>query len=272
MPYLIAACAVMALFLVYLFFLEPGRLPKNADNVLWRTKYAHRGLHRKDKTVPENSLSAFSAAVEAGYGIELDINLSSDGKIVVFHDERLSRVCGIDKAITDCTYAELSQYRLCGTNEKIPLFSKVLSLVAGRVPLIIELKNTKNTKELCEKAAAFLDAYQGPYCIESFNPRIVCWFYKNRPNIVRGQLAAAPRSYGKSNSYFQKLISSSLLTNVTTRPHFVAYNHRDSHHKPQLGIYRMLGGKLVGWTVSDPRDIDYCTAYFDVIIFEYLRP
>lgn len=267
----IIAIVLIVLFLVYLFLLAPHTLPEGVDHTLWQANYAHRGLHSKDKSVPENSMAAFKLAVEAGYGMELDINLTVDNQIVVFHDDNLKRVCGVDKLIADCTYEELLQYRLCGTEEKTPLFSEVLKLIDGRMPLIVELKATKRNNELCRRAADMLKDYKGTYCIESFHPLLVRWFYKNRPEIVRGQLSAGHKEFG-SLPFYQRLILSSLLTNVMTRPHFMAYRHQDAHHKLRLSLFKLLGGKLVAWTVRDNDDIDYCKKRFDIIIFEFFRP
>ncbi len=264
----IIICAAAALLILNMLLLAPGRFPKKMSAELWRTLYAHRGLHTKDKTVPENSMAAFAAAVENGYGIELDVNLTADNQVVVFHDDGLKRLCGIDKKIIDCTYEELQRYRLLGTQEKIPLFTDVLKLVGGKKALIVELKTSSRRKELCEKTAGILDGYKGPYCIESFDPRIVRWFKKNRPQTVRGQLSA------KCNGqlpFFQGLLLTGLYFNIVTRPHFVAYKHEDII-RFKLGLYRLLGGKLVGWTVRDTDDASCLMRYFDTIIFEFFRP
>ena len=271
MTVLIIIIALAAVFALYIFLIAPGRLPKAAPAALWQARYAHRGLHDKQDTLPENSLAAFAAAVEAGYGIELDLRLTADDQVVVFHDHNLKRVCGVDRDVADCTYEELQGYRLSGTEERIPLFTEVLALVDGRAPFIIEMKSTKRNTALCEKAAALLDAYSGPYCIESFHPGIVMWFKKHRPGVVRGQLAAGYRQYAGLPGW-QKLLLSSLFTNVFARPHFVAFRHEDAHAKLKLWLYRLPGGKLVGWTVRDTDDIAWCERFFDVIIFEYFKP
>jgi glycerophosphoryl diester phosphodiesterase len=267
--YIVAA--LILIFALYILLLSPGRLPQSAPPALWRARYAHRGLHDKENTLPENSLAAFRDAVKEGYGIELDINLTTDDQVVVFHDDDLKRMCGVDKRVADCSWEELQGYRLNGTEQRIPLFSEVLSLVDGRVPLIVELKNTTRNAALCAEGAALLDAYGGPYCIESFHPGIVTWFKKHRPEVVRGQLAAGIRQYGKQ-VWWQKLLLSSMLTNVASRPHFAAFRHEDAHGRLRLKLYRMAGGKLVAWTVRDTDDIAWCERFFDVIIFEYFRP
>ncbi len=268
--YIIAA-ALVVVFGVYLFLLAPGRQPKDAPAVLWQSRYAHRGLHdQKNAAPPENSLAAFEAAIKAGYGMELDINLTTDDRVVVFHDDDLKRMCGVDKRVADCSWAELAAMRLSGTEHRIPLFSEMLALVNGRMPLVVELKNTNRRETLCEKAALMLDAYTGPYCIESFHPGIVSWFKKHRPGVVRGQLAAGIQEYGKQ-TFLQKLLLSAMLTNVWSRPHFAAYRHQDAHGL-RLRLFRLLGGKLVAWTVRDTDDIAWCERFFDAIIFEYFRP
>ncbi len=266
----IIICAAAALLILNMLLLAPGRFPKNMNPVLWRTLYAHRGLHTKDKSVPENSLAAFAAAVENGYGSELDVNITADNKVVVFHDDDLKRLCGVNKRIIDCTYEELKRYRLLGTQERIPLFTDVLALVGGKQALIVELKTSSRRNALCEKTAAILDGYKGPYCIESFDPRIVRWFKKNKPQTVRGQLSAKRRGY-KGQPFIQTVMLSGLIFNIVARPHFIAYKHEDIKWF-KLGLYRLLGGKLVGWTVRDTDDASRLMRYFDAIIFEFFRP
>lgn len=262
---------LIGFFLLYLFFIAPGAIPNHSDSLLWKSHYAHRGLHEKNRTVPENSILAFTKAVEAGYGMELDVNLTADGKVVVFHDDSLLRVCGVDKLITECLSTELSDYPIENTEQTIPLLTDVLELVAGQVPLIIELKNTKEWQQLCVKTAALLDDYAGVYCIESFHPGIVGWFYKNRPEVIRGQLSAGYRNLG-GTPLWQRLLIASVVTNVVARPHFIAYKHEDAHHRLSLWLFRQFGGKLVGWTVRDNDDRVRCMDFFDVIIFEFFRP
>lgn len=265
--------AIIAIFIIYILLLLPGRMPKEVDDRLWTSYYAHRGLHEKDKSIPENSMAAFKKAVAAGYGIEMDLNLTADGKIIVFHDDNLLRLCGVDKLITDCTYGELMIYNLENTEEKIPLFEEVLSMVDGQVPLIVELKNTKNLNELCSKTAEYLDQYEGLYCVESFQPLIVRWFYKNRPDVVRGQLSVGRKSLkGLDVKLWQWLLIISFATNFITRPHFMAFHHGDARRKLGLSLFHLLTGRLVGWTVQDTDDIEYCKKKFDAIIFEYFEP
>lgn len=137
---LIVLIVVCLGFLAWLFCIAPAS-PRGDFAEMKKYDYAHRGLHEKDLSVPENSMAGFKAAVEAGYGIEFDLQLTKDKKVVVHHDRSLKRVCGADVSIGDLTYKELQQYRLQNTEERVPLFSDVLALVDGRTPLIIELKH-----------------------------------------------------------------------------------------------------------------------------------
>ena len=115
--------------LLYILALAPGRLPPKTSSRLWTTAYAHRGLHTKDCRIPENSLAAFSAAAAAGYGIELDLQLTADGEVVVFHDDNLLRLCGIDRAVADCTWQELQQFNLLSQGKRSPCLAKCLPLL-----------------------------------------------------------------------------------------------------------------------------------------------
>lgn len=268
---MIIVCVIAALAAVYVVLVAPGRLPRTAAAEIWQTAYAHRGLHSRDGEVPENSMAAFDAAIASGYGIELDVHVTADGQVVVFHDDDLARMCGAENEVRCCTYAELSQYRLLGTDERIPLLSEVLRRVDGRSPLLIELKNVKSRTLLCEKVAGLLDGYRGACCVQSFNPLMVGWFKKNRPQTVRGQLAGGRRRY-KGLPFYQGFLLSALLTNVIGRPHFAAFWHEDARSSLGLGLVRLLGGKLVGWTVRDTDDIAGCQSFFDTIIFEFFRP
>jgi len=254
----------------YAFLVAPGRMPREAD-ALWRKHYAHRGLHSADQSVPENSLAAFGRAVDAGYGIELDVTITADDQIAVFHDDTLARACGVERDIRECTWTELQKCRLFGTEHGIPLLSEVLALVNGKVPLIVELKSTKRYRALCERTAKLLDEYPGLCCIESFDPRIVRWFALNRSDMVRGQLAAGMRSYN-STPWYQSLPMSALLTNVLTRPHFAAYRHQDARRKLGIRLFKLLGGRLVAWTVQSPEDERRCRRLFGTVIFEYYKP
>ena len=146
---------------------------------------AHRGLH-KGREIPENSMLAFQKAVEKNYGIELDITISKDNEIVVFHDDTLNRLCNVNGNIEDFEYSFLKKLKLYETQEHIPLFSEVLDLTKNKVPLIIEIKKHKNIGILETKLCELLNNYDGEYYICSFEKKILTWFKKNKPNLKRG--------------------------------------------------------------------------------------
>lgn len=237
--------------------------------LFYHVNYAHRGLHSKDKTVPENSLAAFKAAHDAGYGAELDVQLSKDGQVVVFHDETLDRVCRVHGKVVDFDYEDLKKMRLLDTEETIPLFTEVLDTFYGAGPLIVELKTSgKRNKELCEKTLKILRGYKGVFCVESFDPRIVYWFKKNAPDIIRGQLAMSYKDYKKEG---WPAIAAKFLSkaggNIFTKPDFNAYDLSVSRPKNILKQNKK-GIMLVAWTSHDP----VSEKDNDAVIFEFYHP
>ncbi|MDD3428488.1 MAG: glycerophosphodiester phosphodiesterase family protein [Oscillospiraceae bacterium] len=258
-----------AVILLLIFALRPQTPVTQQMRPFINRNFAHRGLHTEDKSVPENSLPAFEAAVKAGYGMELDIQLTKDGQVVVFHDDTLNRVCGVEGRVDAYTYEELQAFGLCKTNYTIPLFSEVLQLVDGKTPLIVELKTGPHNAELCEKGLALLQSYSGDYCIESFDPNIVRWFYKNAPDILRGQLASVPKSYGSSTSPALAFMAGNLLANFLGRPNFIAY---DKVEKPLLAKLGSIGAMRVVWTIRPENDIAYYQNKNDAVIFEFYTP
>ena len=234
--------------------------------------YAHRGLHSEG--VPENSMAAFKAALEAGYGVELDLHLLKDGSLAVFHDGSLLRMTGQEGRPEDLTAADLASVRLGGTEETIPLFSQVLELFAGKIPLIVELKPAGgNHGALCAAACAMLDSYNGPYCLESFDPRCVRWLKKNRPELIRGQLSEnffASKSSPLSPP--MKFFLTHLLENFLTVPNFVAYRFSDRKQLSNFLSRRLWGAQGVTWTITTQTDYDTAVAEGYLPIFEGFRP
>ena len=165
---------------LYVFLMHP-RIRRADSSPFLGTFFAHRGLHDNNHQIPENSLAAFQRAVDAGYGIELDVQLSADQIPVVFHDATLGRMCGIDRRVNELTFAELRQLSLVNTKEHIPSFQEALALVNGKVPLLVELKMEHLDFDIPREADALLSEYSGDYCIESFHPAALDWYRKNRP-------------------------------------------------------------------------------------------
>ena len=245
----------------------PGRVTGRQKAPFDGVNFAHRGLHSRDKAVPENSLAAFHKAAEAGYGIELDVQLSKDGEVVVFHDDTLDRVCGVNARVDALTYEELSALRLCGTEERIPLFTEVLAVINGSGPLIVELKNGPRNRELCEKTNRILSTYRGDVCIESFNPLIVAWFRMHEPHLLRGQLATTMKDYAEDNvTGVRAFLLHNTLLNFLARPQFIAY--RIGPRPPLVHLCEALGAMKFCWTSHEPRN----EKGNDGVIFEFYRP
>ncbi len=269
--FLILLCAAAALLGLFTLSVM-GRSGHKGLEALRGWAYAHRGLHGKG--VPENSMAAFRAALDAGYGIELDIHLMKDGSLAVIHDASLKRTAGADIRIEDLTAADLENYRLEGTNEKIPLFSEVLALFDGKAPIIIELKPVDgNHAALCQAVCDAMEGYPGAYCMESFDPRCVYWLKKNRPEIIRGQLTEDfvhnPRSPLPG---IIKFAMTHQLMNVGTQPDFVAYKFQD-RSTPSLNLCRKIWGvQGVTWTLTSQEDYDRAVKEGYLPIFEGFCP
>jgi hypothetical protein len=243
--------------------------PKMAPFKEWF--YAHRGLHDNESDAPENSMKAFQRAVEAGYGIEMDIQLSKDRVPVVFHDFTLDRICHAEGRISDYTYAELQQFCLCHSKEHIPKFEDVLAMVDGRVPLIVEFKIEFKDLSLCPIADRLLSQYKGMYCMESFNPLGVWWYRCHRKRVVRGQLADAFLEEGiyRGPIYF---VLENLLTNFIGRPDFVAYNHKYPRGLSRRLCCGVFGAAGAAWTIKSEEELESAEKYFDIFIFEGFLP
>lgn len=263
--WILAVCLIL-----FWFLLRPGRYDAAQREMVLGVNHAHRGLHTQDKSVPENSLPAFRAAVQAGYGIELDIQLSKDGEVVVFHDDTLDRVCGVHGRVDAYTLEQLREMRLCGTEETIPLLTEVFEVIGGKVPLIIELKMGPRNDELCRKGLALMRAYSGPFCIESFDPRIVCWFRKNAPDILRGQLTDRPCNFKGQANPIAAFALGHLFTNVLARPQFIAHGPGKKTWSARLA--ESMGALRFCWTVRPGDDIAAKQEENDAVIFEFYHP
>ena len=251
----------------YAFLVAPRMIKKPDVSVLKGVHYAHRGLHDNHSDAPENSMKAFQKAVDAGYGIEMDIQLTKDKIPVVFHDETLNRMCGVEGKVWEFTYEELQKLTLAESEERIPKFEDVLALVGGKVPLIVEYKLDVPSTEVCEIADPMLQAYNGIYCIESFHPFAVKWYREHRPEVIRGQLS---QDFSKQEKYKGKFIYwllSNLLTNVLTRPDFIAYNHKDADMFSRK-VCSLMGALPVAYTIKGQEEYEKAKDQFELFIFD----
>lgn len=252
-------------FLLYMGMINPGK--KRRHPVLQVKHFAHRGFHGLDG-IPENSMAAFQRAKELGYGIELDVQLTKDHVMVVHHDYHLKRTCGAEHYICDLTYAQLSRYRLMGTDERIPRLVDVLREIDGVVPLLIELKMETCDQHLCRLLAKTLDHYEGLFCIESFHPYALLWFRKHRPEIIRGQLSEQffkEKEWKHIPAYF---IMKNLLTNFLTKPDFIAYHYRYKDCLPLKICRKFYKIPIYGWTFREKKEYKKNQPYFQGFIFE----
>lgn len=272
---LILLLVLAVLFLLLLLLLRPDPSARKKMAPFVGRRYAHRGLHCAQDGIPENSLPAFRRAVEAGYGIELDLHLTTDGRLVVFHDDTLDRVCGATGRVDEKSYAELQQLRLLGTEERIPLFSEVLDIVAGKIPMIVEVKYQKNYPALCEKMMSQLRDYTGLYCVESFHPQVILWMKNHAPAVARGLLSDR---YTEGEGNMTRLTpatwaSQQLLFNWLTAPDFIAYNYLTAPRTRTLSLIRKVWhAPCVAWTVREEQKEPLALARFDAVIFERYRP
>lgn len=230
---------------------------------------AHRGLFNHN--YPENSLGAFENAVKNNFGIELDVQFTKDKKVVVFHDDNLERMTKDKRNVNELTYKELKNLKLLDTNETIPLLEEVLSLVNGKVPLVIEIKTCDNIIQLGEETYKLLKDYKGKFAVESFNPMVLKWFKKNAKEVVRGQLSGDYKNYNNNLKKYENFVLEYMLLNFISKPDFIAYelcvlpNFR-------VSSLRRRGVPIITWTVKSNKDMEKAYKYADNIIFDSFIP
>ena len=257
----------------YLLAINPKSGRKPDFSGFDRAFYAHRGLFDNESLDhPENSYRSFELAIGKDYGIELDVQVTKDNIPVVFHDATLKRACLVDKRVSELTYEELRQYQLFHSNACIPKFSEVMDLIHGQVPVIVEIKMYEDNSRVNELAMQVLDSYKGVYCVESFHPKSLRWFRKNRPMVLRGQLSAnfiRGKEPGNKIRYFTW---QNLLWNFLTKPDFVAFNYKE---KDMLSVkicrklYKVI---MFAWTIRSEEGFQEAKDSFDYFIFDSVVP
>ena len=263
----VAALLILS-FCIYLFLIKTER--RDDMKKLLSKRYAHRGLHNSERA--ENSLSAFRAAVDAGYGIELDVRLSKDGELVVFHDDTLERVTDREGRVDSFTAKELAEIKLCNTGDGIPTFREVLELVSGKVPLLVEIKEDAGKYGVTEKTCEILREYSGDYMIESFNPLALGRVRTLMPQACRGILSENFLSDKKYRTLTHFLLQI-LVLNVICRPHFVAFNNKHSKNAALRLVRRVFGAHTLAWTVrTEAEEVIAARDGFDTTIFEGHTP
>lgn len=261
--------AVLALLYFLAIMPRLGNRKKRKDFL--GVYYAHRGLHDNASEAPENSMAAFQKAVNAGYGIEMDVQLSSDKIPVVFHDFTLKRICGKEGKVSDYTWQELKEFKLCKSGEKIPGFADVLKMVNGRVPLIVELKVEWLDVSVCRAVDGLLQEYKGRYCIESFNPLALLWYRRYHNDVVRGQLADGFTKTGEFKGFLYILLQN-LMLNWVTKPDFVAYNHKYENVPARRICWKLYKNMAAAWTIKSQEELERARNKFDIFIFDSFVP
>ena len=231
---------------------------------LFSRPIAHRGLHGID--APENSLAAFGKAIEAGFPIEIDVRPIDDGTVVVFHDDKLTRMTDLDGYVCNMTKSDLEKVKLRNSDKRIPTFKEVLEFVDGRTPLLIEIKNDSTVGQLERDTLELLSSYKGEYAVQSFNPYSMEFFKKNAPQIPRGQLSCFFDK--KDLGFFKRFVLKRLKMNKVSSPDFISYNHANLPNK------YVTKTKLptLAWTVRSNAEMEKCLPYCDNIIFENFIP
>lgn len=263
---------LLLVFWVYLTLIFPNLTRKPFMKPFEDVYIAHRGLYDNIKT-PENSLLAFKKAVKNGYGIELDIQLTTDDKLIVFHDESLLRMTGIDKTLHRCSYDEISKLHLLNTKQTIPLFTDVLKLLDKDTPLIIEIKSEGRCIEATRKVVELMKIYDYTYNIESFNPNVVRYLRENEPDIIRGQLSY--NCFKDPNSHlsiFNKFILTNLLLNFYTKPDYIAYDCENTDNLSFRILSQVYKAECVAWTIKSQIQLENNKKYYKCFIFDSFIP
>ena len=246
------------------------RIPLPA--ALLTTPLTHRGYHSRMDGRPENTASAFRAAIDAGYGIELDVQMSRDGVAMVFHDERLDRLTGAAGLVKDRTATELARIKLRDCDDTIPTLPEILALIAGRVPLLIEIKDQTDAMaetdgRLEQATAAALAAYAGPVAVMSFNPHSVAHMARLAPTVARGLTTAA---YGADWQPLG-LATCDRLRGIPdydrTLASFISHEAADLA-RSRVTELKALGAAVLCWTIRSPFAEATARTIADNITFE----
>jgi len=234
--------------------------------------FAHRGLHDLERGIPENSSAAFERACRLGFGIELDVRMSREGTPHVFHDATLKRVCGIKKQLSELSDRELAAVRLFSTAEKIPTLAEVLDLVAGRVPLLVELKNEGKPKQLAEVTSRMLDDYRGFRMVQSFDPRLLREFARLSPATLCGLLATRLRENGEKIGRLLDFGLRNLMVGFIHRPDFISFEFSKRDRLSAFARRIIARGPELGWTIRTPEDFQAAREAGVIPIFEGFVP
>lgn len=243
----------------------PGKL---SGHWLLERPFAHRGLFGSG--VPENSIAAVENAIETGFPVEIDVQVTSDGRAVVFHDWNLLRLTGRDRRVSLTTYPEITELRLQGSDASIPTLEEMLKIIGGRVPILIEIKNRRGVNQLEPAVANALSDYRGEHAVQSFNPYTLGWFRRHHPTILRGQLSCAFDTDGMAG--WKKWILSQYGMNWLTAPHFISHQWHQLPSPATHFLHGLCGLPLLAWTVRSPEEMSAALRVANNVIFEDFLP
>jgi len=235
-------------------------------------RIAHRGFWSAD--IPENSLAACEAAIVKDYAIEIDLRQLDDGTVVVFHDESLSRMTGKDGYVRALKKNDLKDYALTGSEEKpqhIPTLEEVLKLVKGRVPLLVEIKNSGKAGAFEQAVIDILAGYKGETAVQSFNPYSLGYFVEHAPHILRGQLSSYFR-HVKEIGAIKRAVLKRLKLNDVSKPDFIAYDWKYLPNKYVKKYVKSHNVPVISWTIKSNAEMETVRKHCDNIIFERFEP
>ena len=262
---IVIGCIIVVLLGATVFLKMPGPSTRAQLEPFMKQPIAHRGYFDNDSAAPENSLAAFQRAIDHGYAIELDTQLSADGTVVVLHDKSLLRSSGVDRNVQDMTDAELASCTLFNSSEKVPTFAEALKLINGQVPLLVEIKGEAgdDVAAISKATAEALDKYDGIYVVQSFNPFALQWFKENRPDVPRGLLSKDFIADGEGQSIVNRAALTSMLTNVAARPNFISYELKSDGQLTFEAMQHLSDLPCFAWTLDKAK-----AAGFDGFIFD----
>ena len=260
---------------VTVFLKMPGESAAKQLEPFTKAPIAHRGYFDNEGPAPENSLAAFQRAIDHGYCIEVDTQITADGTAVVLHDKSLLRTSGVDRNVEEMTDAELAECRLFDTDEKVPTFAEVLDLIDGQVPLLVEIKGEAGDDVASISAATYeqLKTYDGIYVVQSFNPFALQWFKDNAPEIPRGLLSKDFIADPEGQSLVNRFALTPMFTNVLARPNFISYELKSSGQLTFQAMKNLSDLPCLAWTIQSQEELDAARAQnFDGFIFDSFEP
>lgn len=238
-------------------------------DALLRIPLTHRGYHDAAMGRIENSASAIRAAVQAGYGVELDLQVSLDGQAMVFHDDTLDRLTDTQGPVRTRSAQALGQIALAGgSGDTIPTFAQILALIAGKVPLLVELKSqgARDSGALERATAAALRAYRGPVAVMSFDPRMVARLADLLPHVPRGLTTGSYSADWPEPAHIRERLRQ-IPDYQAVGASFISHQAADLH-RPRVAHLKAQGAKVLTWTIRTPEAEAQARTIADNITFE----